>query len=405
LPIFLDSTDYVKIDSLTTKKGILKTLQNDYTTLESPTGLALKGMIVHDPVGLSFLGLKKLQNLQYDDNFELYDQYVMTRDQRYLLMFLTPRYPVNNTGMNARLLDGIDAINDSLTRQHPGISETYFGAAAVSVGNALQLRKDTIVTQGVVVVFIVLFIGFYFRKKRAPVIILVPVLYGALFALAAVHFVRGSISVIALGAGSVVLGVAVNYSLHVFNHYRHTRSRVQVIRDLAFPLTIGSFTTIGGFFCLEFVQSEMLRDLGLFAAFSLIGASFCSLVFLPHFLPKAAQEDIDAEQRRHSWIDRLSNTRPEFNRYLMLGILIVTIVLTYYAPKVGFEADLNRMNYMSQDLKKAEHTLSRISAFSLQSVYVVTEGKDLEHALEDNERAMDKIPVGTIIGPPTKNPN
>jgi 1-acyl-sn-glycerol-3-phosphate acyltransferase len=383
LPVFLDEEDYGKIDSLTTPEGLRATLASDYKTLSSPAGLALKQMLVHDPVGITFLGLKKLRQLQYDDNFELYDQYVLTRDHRYLLMFLTPKYPVNNTGMNARLLKGIDAIRDSLGGREASV--TYFGAVAVSVGNALQLRRDTIVTQGVTVVFLIVFIGMYFRKKRAPFVILVPVLFGSLFALAAVHFIRGSISVIALGSGSVVLGVAVNYSLHVFNHYRHRRNREAVIRDLAFPLTIGSFTTIGGFFCLEFVQSDMLRDLGLFAAFSLIGASVCSLIFLPHFLPKLSEREA-AEAPKHSWIDRLASMRPEYNRYLVVVILILTVVFAWQAPKVGFEADLNKMNYMSPSLKQAEATLRKISVFSYQSVYLVTEGKNLDQALEAGEQ-------------------
>jgi predicted RND superfamily exporter protein len=87
--------------------------------------------------------------------------------------------------------------------------------------------------------------------------------FGALFSLSAIYFIKGTISVIALGTGSVILGIAVNYSLHLFNHYRHTRDMREVIKDLALPLTVGSFTTIGGFLCLEFVQSEMLKDLGL----------------------------------------------------------------------------------------------------------------------------------------------
>ena len=383
LPVFLDSTDYSRIDSLITPEGLKETLAGDFKTLSSPAGLALKQMLVHDPVGITFLGLKKLRQLQYDDNFELYDQYVLTRDHRYLLMFLTPKYPVNNTGMNARLLRGIDAIRDSLGNR--GAQSAYFGAVAVSVGNALQLRRDTIITQGVTVVFLIVFIAMYFHKKRAPFIILLPVLFGSLFALAAVHFIRGSISVIALGSGSVVLGVAVNYSLHVFNHYRHRRNREKVIGDLAFPLTIGSFTTIGGFFCLEFVQSDMLRDLGLFAAFSLIGASLCSLIFLPHFLPKLSEREA-AEAPKHSWIDRLATMRPEYNRYLVVLILILTVIFAWQAPKVGFEADLNKMNYMSPALKQAEATLKKISVFSYQSVYLVTEGKTLDKALEAGEQ-------------------
>ena len=58
----------------------------------------------------SFIGLKKLQQLQYDENFELYDNYVVTKDHKHLLIFITPAYPPNNTGKNALLLKGIDSI-------------------------------------------------------------------------------------------------------------------------------------------------------------------------------------------------------------------------------------------------------------------------------------------------------
>ena len=410
LPVYLDERDYASIDSLITPAKIRETLGSDYKTLVSPTGLALKSMIARDPVGISFLGLKKLQQLQYDDNFELYDEYVMTRDHKSLLLFIAPSNPVSNTAKNALLLKGIDRITDSLTEAggagigrpgqdagaanartpHPAIGATYFGAVAVSVGNALQLRRDTLFTQGITVLFLIVFIGYYFGKKRAPFIILVPVLFGLLFALAAIYFIRGSISVIALGSGSIILGVAVNYSLHLFNHYRHTRNIPEVIRDLALPLTVGSFTTIGGFLCLEFVESDMLKDLGLFAAFSLIGASLCSLIFLPHLLPRLDAKETEASFE-HSWIDRLAAMRPEYNRFLVIGIFLATIVFFYTAGRVGFEADLNHMNYMSPALKQAESNLKRINIFSLQSVYLVSEGKTLNEALINNERMITRV--------------
>ncbi|MBU9935506.1 MAG: glycerol acyltransferase, partial [Ferruginibacter sp.] len=219
LPVYLEEKDYKAIDSLITPEAVKQTLEQDLRTLSSPAGIALKSMISKDPVGISFLGIKKVQQLQYDENFELYDNYVVTRDRKHLLLFITPEYPPNNTGKNALLLRGLD----SLINKNSGgdITASYFGATAVSVGNALQLRKDSLLTQGITVLFIIVFLGIYFRKKRAPFLILIPVLFGAAFSLAAIYFIRGKISVIALGTGSVVLGIAVNYSLHVFNHYRH----------------------------------------------------------------------------------------------------------------------------------------------------------------------------------------
>ena len=160
----------------------------------------------------------------------------------------------------------------------------YFGTVAVAAGNAEQLRKDSFLTLGITAIFLLIFISWYFKKKRAPILIMLPVLQGALFSLAILYWIKGSISVIALAAGSVVLGIAINYSLHVYNHLRHRQNMQVVISDLSFPLTIGGLTTIGGFLCLQFVQSEILKDLGLFAAFSLIGSALSSLIFLPQFI-------------------------------------------------------------------------------------------------------------------------
>ena len=285
LPVYLNEKDYHEIDSLIQPGTLEQTLQHNLQTLSSPAGFALKNMISNDPVGVSFVALRKLQQLQYDENFELYDNCIVTRDHKTLMLFLTPVYPPNNTGKNEQFLNGLDSIiRAKADSGFSNIDARYFGATAVSAGNARQLGKDTWFTQGATLVFLILFIGFYFRRASAPVLIMIPVVTGALFALAMVYLIRGSISVIAVGTGSVILGIAVNYSLHVFNHYRHTGDIRKVITDLAFPLTLGSLTTIGGFFCLNFAASDMLKDLGTFAGFSLIGAALSSLIFLPHFI-------------------------------------------------------------------------------------------------------------------------
>lgn len=391
LPIYLAEKDYQTIDTLITPEKVNQTLAYDYRTLTSPAGIALKSIISNDPVGISFIGLKKLQELQYDKNFELLDNYVVTKNHQNLLMFITPAYLPNNTGKNGVLIKGLDQLIDSLSNKPKRIvTATYFGSAAVYYGNALQLRKDTALTQGITVLALIVFLGLYFRKKRAPVIILIPVLFGSLFSLSAIYFLKGSISVIALGTGSVVLGIAINYSLHVFNHYRHTKSVEQVLKDLVMPLTVGSFTTIGGFLCLELVESEMLKDLGLFAAFSLIGASICSLVFLPQFIStKKEQENHKVIQL--SWIDKLASFNPEYNKFIVIGIILLTGVFFYKANEVTFEFDVAKMNYMSPQLQQSQNKLNNINQYALQSVYLVSEGKTLDRALANNEKLAAKI--------------
>jgi uncharacterized protein len=394
IPIYLTDNDYLAIDSLTTPQQLKQTLQNNLETLTSPTGMALKSMISTDPVGISFLGLKKLQQLQYDENFELYDGYVMTKDRRHLLLFLTPAYPSNNTGKNEILLDGLSSIIGNISKDK-NATASVFGTTVIAVGNALQIRKDTLLTQGITVLFLVLFLGWYFRKKTAPFLILLPVAFGALFSLAIIALVKGHISVIAVSTGSVVLGIAVNYSLHVFNHYRHTNNIQAVIRDLAMPLTVGSLTTIGGFLCLQFVKSEILKDIGLFAALSLIGASLSSLIFLPQLIHSKSNPSQGFEPWEGLPNNKFSNFRIfKFSNLQTIKwpiLIVLTFIFGYTARFVRFEADMTTMNYASAQTKQAEAALNKINAFSLQSVYVVSSGKNWDDALLNNEKTVAKI--------------
>src|SRR5436190_56817 len=129
----------------------------------------------------------------------------------------------------------------------------------------------------------------------------------------------------------------------------------ETLKDLSMPMTVGSLTTIGGFLCLEFVESEMLKDLGLFAAFSLIGASLCSLIFLPHFIGSAKQP---IRKSNLSWLDKIAAYRPEYNKYLILGIIALTFVFGYYTKNVRFESDMMRMNFMGDKLEATDRNPS-----------------------------------------------
>ncbi|MFT4022208.1 MAG: 1-acyl-sn-glycerol-3-phosphate acyltransferase [Flavihumibacter sp.] len=386
LPLYLEAADYSQLDSLQQPAYLAARLERQKTLLSSPAGLALKSFIAADVPGLGSNALKRLQELQVDNQFELYDAHILSRNQQQAVLFITPVYPKSNTGENNRFLAAFDKTIDSLQRQHPGFAISYYGGTAVAAGNAKQLRQDTLLTQGITVLFLVVFLGWYFRRVLAPVLILVPAVMGALFSLAVIYLLKGSISVIALATGSVILGVAVNYSLHVLNHYRHEPDMETVIEDLWQPLTIGSLTTVLGFACLQWAESALLRDLGLFAALSLAGASISSLVFLPALLGKPAQRTM-----KESPLDKLAGYRVETSRKLVAGILLLTVFFSFFAGRVGFEPDMNRMNFMRPELKAAEKQVNELNAFALQSIYLISEGRDLETALRRQEARHDTL--------------
>lgn len=382
LPVFLNDHDYQLLDSIVRPGNAKAILENNYRQLISPAGVVIKKIIVKDPLGFSFLALQKLKQLQYDENFELYDGYIMTKDHRHLVFFLSPTYPPSETGNNSRFVEQLNALIEDLSQHHPQLLASYFGAPVVAVGNAQQLRSDSILTVSIAVIFLAIFLIAFFRKKRVPFLIFIPVVFGALFSLCCIFLLKGSISILAIAAGSVILGIAVNYSLHFLSHLKHTLDVRAVIKDLVRPMTIGSATTVVAFFCLQFANAAVLRDLGLFAGFSLIGAALCSLVFLPHFIP----EKIFDKHHPNDWTEKISFSFLDSNRYLVFTILLATPVFLYFAPKVVFNSDMSKLNFMQSETQFAQQRLEIINQSSLTSVYVVSDGNDLQTALKKNEQ-------------------
>ncbi|MCD6062760.1 MAG: family transporter, partial [Flavipsychrobacter sp.] len=244
----------------------------------------------------------------------------------------------------------------------------------------------TIVTLSVTIVLLLALTFYYFRRKRTPLLLLVPVVYGALMGLGVVSMVQGSISVIAIGAGAIILGIAIDFSIHFLAHLRHERNIRNTVKELAQPLTIGSFTTIAAFLSLRLVHTPILQDLGLFAAASLAGAALCTLVFLPHF-----PLGVETSKETTTIFDRIALWKPEKNKVLLLFIVLLTPVMLYFSRDVQFDSDLMNLNYLSPEMKKAQDKVSAANAYALSSVFVVANGQSQEAALQKLESVNSKL--------------
>jgi len=386
LPLFLSEKDYPKIDSLTQDSAIDAALKEDRKILLSPAGMVMKDFIAQDPIGISSLALKKLGALQTDTSYEVYEGYLFSNSGKQLSFFLKPKYAASKTGANAKFFTSLDKDIEQWLKQHPGIFVQYFGGPAVAAGNAAQLRTDTIVTLSVTIILLLALTYYFFRRKRTPLLLFVPVIYGAAMGMAIVYLVQGSISVIALGAGALVLGIAIDFSIHFLSHARHAKDIRSTVSEMSHPLTIGSFTTIAAFLSLRFVHTPILQDLGLFAGASLTGAALCTLIFLPHF-----PLGIDHHQQTETIFDKLGKWQPEKNKGLLLAIILLTPVLFYFAKDVSFDSDLMHLNYLSPQLKKAQDDISKSNASALSAVYIMAKGATEEQALQRLEKASDKL--------------
>ena len=388
LPLFLTDTDYQRFDSLLTEKGIQAIMQKNYTNLLSPAGIALRSYILRDPLGLGSEALKHLQDFQLEANYEIYDEHIFSKDGSTLLMFITPVFSTGSTGKNDELIKILEEELQHVQGESPTIRVEYFGGPSVGVYNARQIKKDTILTSSLALLIIIVFISLVFKRKRSIPLIITPVLFGGLFALFLIFFIKGSISAIAVGAGSAVMGIALSYSIHMLAHQNHVSTVQQLIKEIAYPLTVGSFTTIGAFMGLIFTSSDLLRDFGLFASLALVGTTLFCLIYLPHFLKGQA----DVKQGRVlRIIEKINAYSYEKNKWLVGGILLITVICLFTSQKVGFNNDMMSLNYEPQHLKQSEEKLMQLFDSDEKTVLFVSVGKDMNQATETYAMTNQKL--------------
>lgn len=380
-PIFVDSAAYQTIDGLLTQESIDQMMAENYDMLTSQAGVAMKDMIQSDPIGLRNIIFKTFSEIKdgMGSNQTMYESHFFTPDTTVAIAYISPSFKSFDSKSGTELFNLIEKEIDRLHFDYPTVEVQFHGAPVQSVYNSRQIKQDLSLTVSISLIIVCFIIGLCFKNKSTMPLLLAPVVYGAFFALTLMYFIKGSMSLMALGIGAIVLGVALSYCLHVITHYKYVSTPEQVLRDQAKPVFLGCLTTIGSFLGLLFTQSELLQDFGLFASFALVGTTFFSLVFLPHFFNPERNR---RSKKAFKALERFNSHPFEKHKWLIAGTIVICGVCLYTQKYVGFDANLKNIGYFDPKIVKSMKTLSDKTQPGYETKYYASADKDFETAIE-----------------------
>ncbi len=384
MPYYLDSADYAMIARRMSADSIRSALESDKKWLLSPMGSWMKNVIAMDPLHFSSGVLSSLADIRQSDAFQTIDGYVFDKEGKEAILAVSSRFPVSETFRNKQLIRNIDAsVKDVQEQYGKDVEIKSIGAAVISVGNAERIKKDTLISVLVALLLILALLSWFFKDVRALFIILFSIAFGLLFGLAFLAIFKQSVSLIAIGVGSIIIGIAVNYPLHFLAHYQQGYSKEQTIKDIISPLVTGNITTVGAFLSLIFISSDAMKDLGLFASMLLVGSILFVLFFLPHLFPHSL---FRKQQRLPEFrFGKVAEFRLEKYPFIVLLVLLLTVPLFFFSREVRFDSDMNHINYMTPEHKMQMEKLIRLTESGNPQMYCVSEGASMEEALQHYE--------------------
>lgn len=395
LPVFLEKNDYEQIKASLTDEQINERINRDYKLLISPAAMMLGKSLIRDPLNITSLALKKFQMLQFSDSYSIYKGFIFTQSRKNLLFFISPSAPSHDSNTNAELLARINSVIKAAISENKGrISAEPFGGTVVAIDNSDRIKKDIIVTVALSVILLVIFITYFVRIRWAALLTFLPALFGAVVSLTVLSLIKGKVSSISLGIGSILLGIGVDYALYILSQINESSNLSKVIRKLAFPIMLCSITTAAVFYCLLYVKTEALQDLGLFMAVSILGAAVFAIFILPYlFKLLRIERTTFRATTQMDYLKWFINSSPDKKKPVILIVILATVIFYFFSQKVDFDSDMSKMSYMSEVVRKAENHLKKITNFSLNNIFIISSGKNLDEALKNNEAVIDSIEV------------
>ena len=396
LPAYIDTSAYARFDTLLTREHFVRQMQQNREDLTGEFGEMFPELIQMDPMGMrsvliDYLPLtmdhsaaqtpaddKNGQSSMDNGQWSIIDGHFFVPDSTVCLAFITPRYSSTNTGQGSAMFELLNTQIEQFAKQHPEVEISYHGTPASGYYNSTQIKHDLTTTIAGALLVVLVFLLVCFRRWDTIPLLLLPVVFGTLFGLTMMYWLKGEFSLLALGIGGVVLGVALSYVLHVLTHQQFVSDTEQLLRDQVKPVLLGCLTTIGSFAGLLFVKTDLLRDFGLFAGFAILGTTLFSLAYLPQLLRPSISP-------LTSYLSPLT-TYPFDRKKPLIAVILLVIVVCIGAFIVGgtrFDADMHNLGYDHPMTEHSEQLLREKTYTNDKTKYFASQGRTMEEAIEN----------------------
>lgn len=304
-----------------TIKGLHSALEKQLKALNSPLSMLSQRYLAADPTG-SFLAL--LESWKPATSPDKHEGVWFSPDAKLALLLAQTRAPGLNLDAMQRV---ITTLHDSFLAL-PGSQDLHLilsGTPVIAIHSKNTIKSDTQIFTTAASLLLSLLLLVAYRSLRLLILAALPLLSAVLAGALMVNLGFGEIQGITLAFGSTLLGVAVDYPMHLFSHLdaaipaRHSLMRIWP------TLRLGVLTTAAGYVGLLGTQFPGLIQLGVFAITGLLAAAAVTRWVLPQLLPPNYSPSLYL-----SWLLRLSEAirRIPVRAKMIISLLAVCFSVT-----------------------------------------------------------------------------
>jgi predicted exporter/SAM-dependent methyltransferase len=401
LPSLLNSNNLRALEPRLTTTNLEARLAWLKKSMMQPQGLMFKDVAESDPAGISDTVSARLRDLQAGTgDARIVDGRITSADGCHVLINATPEFRSSETGKSAALVAAVLQAARSVETNYPAgaVKISITGAHRSALDNATMIRQDTTRTSIIATLAIAGLIIFACRRRWLALMALIPVVFGALGAVMVFFLTGDLVSSVALGCGSMLIGVTVDYGIYIVytldNSPPASREELaRIVAGLVPALVFGALTTMAAFFVMFLSPISGHRQLGLFGAVGVGLAALFALFILPLFIPVTAMPNARPLPLT-ALVERIFAWRLRNEKIVLSLLVLFTLVCAAGVGRVKFDGDLARLNGVTPGTRQDEQIIREIWGKALSLTTIVVGGATREKVLAKNEQvfaALEKL--------------
>ena len=366
--------------------GLETAIADTIDLLASPAGMMIKSVLPRDPTGEI---VHLLEQLTGGNQPASYQGVWVSRDANRALLLLQTRASGSDLDAQQNAIAQIrQAFAAGVAQGGEGAADAHLlmtgpGIFAVESRSTIQEEISSLVL--ISTALIVLLLLAIYRSFSVLVLGLIPMVSGAIVAVAAVSMGFGIVHGVTLGFGSALIGEAVDYAIYLFvqSQKRSEGDSSDWQRESWPAIRLGVLTSVLGFSTLLFSDFPGLAQLGLYAIAGIMTAALVTRHVLPHLLPaNFSIRDVSSLGQKLVWLQKHSTML----RWPIVVLSIVSAVVVWQHRDSLWNSELASLSPVSESAQQLDASLRADMGAPDVRYMVIVSGQDQQSVLEAAEK-------------------
>ncbi|MCK4835420.1 MAG: MMPL family transporter [Candidatus Aminicenantes bacterium] len=345
------------------------------------------------------------------DKFLFGEPYFLSYDKKALILNVIPNFTMMDLDLLVTGTDAVQEIINKMENQFPDIKAGLTGFIAVGRDEMVYSQKSLGYTTLIALIAILVLLIVSFRMWVAPILAIVNLLMGLIWAIGATALVVEQLNIMTQMLAVILIGLGIDFSIHLISSFTEKRSKGGSVSEAmhhAFlksgkGIITGGLTTACAFYTMTISQSQGMREMGLVAGTGLLAVLLCTLLFLPILLvfrerisehrltrkkhpPKTKSRDIS-----FGFLGKIADWLSRKYVFTLLAALVLSIFFILAASGITF--DHNYLNIEPKGLTSINLYDTVLDKFDMSMDYAMV----LTNSPEESYRiAREYRKIGTV---------